>query len=71
MRPCGAASYAQVMYRQEKKDWEPFRDKLYDKIVNEQEANGSWDGNIGAIYVTSCNLIMLQLDLAYLPIYQR
>lgn len=63
--------YSQVMYRQDKKEWEPFRDKLYDKIVGEQLDDGSWNGNIGPIYVSACNLIMLQLDLAYLPIYQR
>ena len=63
--------YAQVIYRQEEAEWAPFRDKLYDKIISEQSANGSWVGNIGPIYVSACNLIILQLDQAYLPIYQR
>ena len=63
--------YSQVMYRQGAKDWEPFRDKLYNRIVSEQQADGGWIGNVGPIYVTSCNLIMLQLDKAFLPIYQR
>jgi squalene cyclase len=63
--------YSQVVYRQGSDEWEPFRDKLYAKIVGEQQADGSWTGNIAPEYVTSCNLIMLQLDKAYLPIYQR
>ena len=63
--------YSQVVYRQGKNEWDSFRDKLYTKIVNEQTDNGSWTGNIGPIYVTSCNLIMMQLDQAFLPIYQR
>jgi hypothetical protein len=63
--------YAQVMYRQGPKEWNPFRDKLYAKIVGEQNEEGYWTGNIGPIYVTSCNLIILQLEKAYLPIYQR
>lgn len=63
--------YSQVMYRQGNKEWEPFRDKLYNHILKEQQADGSWTGNIGPIYVTACNLTMLQLDKAYLPIYQR
>jgi len=63
--------YAQVMYRQGDKEWEPFRDKLYNKIVGEQQSDGSWTGNIGPIYVTACNLIMLLLDRGLLPIYQR
>lgn len=63
--------YAQVVYRQGSEEWEPFRDQLYNKVVGEQTANGSWTGNIGPIYVSACNLIMLQLDKAFLPIYQR
>jgi hypothetical protein len=63
--------YSQVVYRQSTKEWSPFRDKLYAKLVSEQADGGNWNGNIGPIYVTSCNLIMLQLDRACLPIYQR
>lgn len=63
--------FAQVMYRQGPEQWEPFREKLYNKIVDEQAADGSWTGNIGPIYVTACNLIMLQLNKGFLPIYQR
>ncbi|MBT7255103.1 MAG: hypothetical protein HN882_08895, partial [Planctomycetaceae bacterium] len=57
--------------RQGKKEWLPFRDQLYDRISKEQTDNGSWTGNIGPIYVTACNLIIMQLDQAYVPIYQR
>lgn len=63
--------YSQVVYRQGAIEWEPFRDKLYNRILAEQGTNGSWTGNIGPIYVAACNLIMLQLDKAYLPVYQR
>ncbi|MBC8350913.1 MAG: terpene cyclase/mutase family protein [Planctomycetes bacterium] len=63
--------YSQVVYRQGAAVWEPFRDKLYSRIISEQATNGGWTGNIGPIYVAACNLIMLQLDKAYLPVYQR
>lgn len=63
--------YAQVVYRQGDSEWVPFRDKLYNRILSQQQADGSWTGNIAPSYVTSCNLIMLQLGKAYLPIYQR
>ncbi len=64
--------YSQVVYRQGGKEWDPFRDKLYNKIIGEQLGDGSWQGTtVGPIYVAACNLIMLQLDRAYLPIYQR
>ncbi|MFV1968252.1 MAG: prenyltransferase/squalene oxidase repeat-containing protein [Pirellulaceae bacterium] len=63
--------YSQVVYRQGPEEWGPFRDKLYGKILSTQTPDSHWTGNIGPIYVTACNLIMLQLDRAYLPIYQR
>jgi hypothetical protein len=63
--------YAQVVYREGGKFWESFRDKLNSRIVSEQQGDGSWNGNIGPIYVSSINLIIMQLDKAFLPIYQR
>ncbi len=63
--------YSQVVYRQGDEEWLPFRDALYERIVKEQTPAGNWTGQIGEIYVTACNLIMLQLDKGYLPIYQR
>ena len=63
--------YAQVMYREGGKQWGEFRDKLNRKIVADQQDDGGWQGSIGPIYVASCNLIMLQLDRGFLPIYQK
>ena len=45
---------------------------LYDRIISDQRPDGYWEGQvIHPVYVTACNLIMLQLDHGYLPIYQR
>ena len=63
--------YSQVVYRQGNDLWLPFRDRLYNRIVSEQRPDGYWEGQIHPVYVTACNLIMLQLDQSYLPIYQR
>ncbi|MEM7476137.1 MAG: hypothetical protein AAF483_14175 [Planctomycetota bacterium] len=63
--------YSQVVYRQGDEIWKPFRAKLYGRIVKEQKQDGSWTGQIHPVYITACNLIMLQLDLGLLPIYQR
>ncbi len=63
--------YSQVVYRQGDELWTTFRDRLYDRIVSEQRPDGFWEGQIHPVYVTACNLIMLQLDHGYLPIYQR
>lgn len=64
--------YSQVMYRESGEDWESYRDKIYRKIISEQAGDGSWSqGYVGAVYTTSINLTVLQLENAYLPIYQR
>jgi hypothetical protein len=63
--------YSQVVYREGDEQWLPFRQKLFDRIVREQKSDGSWDGQIYPAYITACNLIMLQMDLGYLPIFQR
>lgn len=63
--------YSQVVYRQGDEQWLPFRNKLYDRIISEQEGEGAWQGQIHPVYITACNLIMLQLDQGLLPIYQR
>lgn len=63
--------YSQVVYRQGDDEWLSFRNRLYDRIVSEQESDGSWKGQISPVYITACNLIMLQLDQGLLPIYQR
>lgn len=63
--------YSQVVYRQGDELWVPFRDRLYDRIVSEQRPEGNWEGQIDPVYVTACNLIILQLNRSFLPIYQR
>ena len=64
--------YTQVVYRQEPDVWNPFRNKLYHRLVSQQLKEGSWTtAGMGESYVTAVNLIMLQMDHGYLPIYQR
>ncbi|TWT98612.1 prenyltransferase/squalene oxidase repeat-containing protein [Stieleria varia] len=63
--------YSQVVYRQGDELWKPFRQKLYDQIATTQRPDGYWEGQIHQVYVSACNLIMMQLDHSYLPIYQR
>ncbi len=63
--------YSQAVYRMPGKDWIPYRDKLYPRLLREQSSEGNWSGDIGPIYVTALNLTMLQLENSYLPIYQR
>ena len=64
--------FSQVMYREGGQEWSSFRDRICNRIVGEQQPDGSWSGvNYGPVYVTAINLIILQLDRGILPIYQR
>ncbi len=64
--------YAQVLYRQGGREWETYRDKIFQKIVSEAGPDGSWNqGYIGTVYTTAINLTILQLPKGVLPIYQR
>jgi hypothetical protein len=64
--------YAQVLYREGGKDWEEYRDKIFQRIINEAAPDGSWNqGYIGQTYTTAINLTILQLPKGTLPIYQR
>lgn len=64
--------YSQVVYRQGPAVWKPFKEQLYKLILKRQESEGSWDDDsYGKVYASSINLIMLQLDYGYLPIFQR
>ena len=71
--------YAQVMYREGADKWEQYIQEIRKRLL--REANvirlGEIDvavwkqGYIGPVYTTALNLIILQLDNSYLPIYQR
>jgi squalene cyclase len=64
--------YAQALYRRGGEEWRQYRDRLYARLIREQNPDGSWtQGYIGPVYTTALNLTMLQLEKATLPIYQR
>jgi len=64
--------YAQVKYRQGGRQWEEYRNRLFRRLINDQDNNGSWSrGPIGRVYLTVSNLTVLQLENGALPIYMR
>jgi hypothetical protein len=64
--------YSQVLYREGGKAWESYRDKIFERIVQEAGPDGSWNqGYIGPVFTTAVNLTILQLPKGALPIYQR
>lgn len=71
--------YSQVQYREGGGTWDGYRQRTFAKLVAEARRVDTpagrgyrWNqGYIGPVYTTALNLIMLQLDEACLPIYQR
>ena len=64
--------YSQVLYREGGAEWDDYRQRVAAKLLNEQSPDGSWtQGYVGPIYTTATNLVILQLEKGYLPIYQR
>jgi len=71
--------YAQVMYREGDEQWQSYIQAIIKRLLRESETIrlGEIDvsvwkqGHIGPVYTTALNLIIMQLDNAYLPIYQR
>lgn len=64
--------YAQVVYRQGPDLWDPFRNKISQRIAKLQRRDGRWkETNVSDVYGTAINLIILQMDYGYLPIFQR
>jgi hypothetical protein len=71
--------YAQVQYREGGETWEAYRQAVEKRILSEatevkigDEPAFMWQqGYVGPVYTTALNLIILQLENGYLPIYQR
>jgi len=71
--------YAQVQYREGGERWERYRNEIRAKLLREatevkigDKTGAEWtQGYIGPVYTTALNLIILQLDNATMPIYQR
>ncbi len=64
--------YSQVIYRQGGKRWQDYRHQMNEELLRRIQPGGYWaDSEIGHVYVTAINSIILQLEQGYLPIYQR
>jgi hypothetical protein len=52
--------------------WSDFRKSMFGYLKQNQGQDGSWgQGGMGAVYTTSINLTILQLENGTLPIYQK
>lgn len=62
---------AQAFYQAGDKYWDDYFPKARDQLLSMQQADGSWQGEIGPVYSTSIALVILQLPYKLVPIYQR
>jgi hypothetical protein len=52
--------------------WSKYRKARFDELVRNQEKDGSWPAaQLGPVYATAVNLIVMQLDRTVLPIYTK
>ena len=71
--------YAQVQYRESPDQWQTYAETIRRRLLREVEIFDMGDaklavwkqGYVGPVYTTALNLVILQLDKACLPIYQR
>jgi hypothetical protein len=71
--------YSQVQYREGGDRWERYRNEIEAKLLREaaevnlgEKTGYEWSqGYIGPVYTTALNLVILQMENACLPIYQR
>lgn len=64
--------YSQVIYRQGGERWNDYRREITAELAKRVQRDGSWsDQQVGKVYTTSINCIILQLEKGFLPIYQR
>jgi prenyltransferase beta subunit len=65
------------MFKMGDKYWDETREQVFDDLLSNQSADGSWQDSrgtekrYGKIYSTSLSLLALAVEYRYLPIYQR
>jgi hypothetical protein len=62
---------AQAIFLSGAENWTTTYPKWRDDLIKRQNKDGSWEGQVGGVYVTSLSLVVLQLPYQYLPILQR
>ncbi len=62
---------AQAMWIRGGNDWNSWYPAIRDELLREQDGDGSWSDGFGAAYGTAMALIILQIPLGCLPIFQR
>ncbi len=62
---------AQALFQTDVQVWKQWNDRLIQKLKREQQADGSFDGDLGVSNSTSMSLLALAVNYRFLPIYER
>ncbi len=67
----GAMYTSQVFYQKGGKSWRRWHSNLRSYLLRKQKDDGRWEDDYGPEFATSMALLMLELPVQYLPIFQR
>jgi squalene cyclase len=62
---------SQAFFRNSTESWEQFNRQNTAWLMENQNEDGSWNGQFGSVFTTSASLLSLALNYRYLPIYER
>ena len=62
---------SQALFQGEFKAWEEWNEKRVKQLLENQNDDGSWDGQLGNSLSTAFGLLSIALNYRYLPVYER
>lgn len=62
---------SQALFHADLAAWQGWNQRNVKLLMSTQNSDGSWDGNHGRMFATSCALLSLALNYRFLPIYER
>ena len=62
---------AQALYQSGGEPWRKYYPDIRDNLVERQRPDGTWENSRGDAYATAMAILVLELPLEYLPIFQR
>jgi prenyltransferase beta subunit len=62
---------AQALYQDGGALWARWYPAVRDHLITKQRSDGSWDSRFGSEYATAAAVLILEVPLGYLPIFQR
>lgn len=62
---------AQALHQNGGSDWERYFPRIRSEILGSRMSRGCWTSQYGAPYATALSLLVLEIPLRYLPIYER